>query len=636
MARTQSPSRSALAAEVADFAGMAAAVLGELQEAEAAARIQEEAGRMAAGAATVVVVGEKKRGKSSLINALLGWPGLLPVDADVATNVYLTVEHAEADVARAFDEDAPQGREIAFTQIAEFAAVDPETQRPRREGVFRVEIGLPRPLLASGLALIDTPGVGGLTAGHTAITLAALSRADALVFVVNGASELTASELAFLKRATERIPTVLFVLAQIDKYPHWRQTLERNEELLRTHAPRYGQAPWFAVSSRFANDAVGAEDAGQHELAGKLRERSGIASLAAHLRDRVAAEVETVRLRQTVRTAHVAVSARGTREQRALGALRCDPGVEEAIKRQREAVRELQDSSARWRQTVAKRFQNLDQEIQRDFNGRIQDLRDAAEQQISAVRTGKDEALQDIVRDIQDSLEGFWMDLETKTRRGTAAIVVALANEFHTQQVDVLEDQVPFPERLKGLRLTPSGRDSGSLGSQMERLLPAIGVGATLSTLSIYIVGAPLGPLGFTVAAGAGYLLGGRRKALEELRRAQADVHRYLVRSLERATTEMLPDLRKVMAQQHEAVVEETSARLQRRRTELEAELAACTRSFQEEQSDLARQRQAAQQRIDRLAAVHRHGASLLKQLDAAPGTPARGSGPAQADRTDP
>ena len=38
---------------------------------------------------TVVVVGEAKRGKSSLINALINVPGLSPVDSRVATSTYI-------------------------------------------------------------------------------------------------------------------------------------------------------------------------------------------------------------------------------------------------------------------------------------------------------------------------------------------------------------------------------------------------------------------------------------------------------------------------------------------------------------------------------------------------------------------
>ena len=44
---------------------------------------------------TVVVVGETKRGKSSLVNALLAEPGRSPVDTDVATATYLVFGHAD-------------------------------------------------------------------------------------------------------------------------------------------------------------------------------------------------------------------------------------------------------------------------------------------------------------------------------------------------------------------------------------------------------------------------------------------------------------------------------------------------------------------------------------------------------------
>ncbi|MGH3469656.1 MAG: hypothetical protein ACRDQF_18200, partial [Thermocrispum sp.] len=44
---------------------------------------------------SVVVVGETKRGKSSLVNALLATPGLSPVDAEVATATYLVFDHAD-------------------------------------------------------------------------------------------------------------------------------------------------------------------------------------------------------------------------------------------------------------------------------------------------------------------------------------------------------------------------------------------------------------------------------------------------------------------------------------------------------------------------------------------------------------
>ena len=56
---------------------------------------------------TIVVVGETKRGKSSLINALVNVPGLSPVDPQVATSTYLTIQHGPQLAARAIFPGSP-------------------------------------------------------------------------------------------------------------------------------------------------------------------------------------------------------------------------------------------------------------------------------------------------------------------------------------------------------------------------------------------------------------------------------------------------------------------------------------------------------------------------------------------------
>ena len=72
----------------------------------------------------------------------------------------------------------------------------------------------------------DTPGVGGLNAGHAAATLAFLPSADALVFVTDASAELSAAELEFLASARTAGPPVLVTLTKIDMYPEWRRILD--------------------------------------------------------------------------------------------------------------------------------------------------------------------------------------------------------------------------------------------------------------------------------------------------------------------------------------------------------------------------------------------------------------------------
>jgi len=88
--------------DVADCARATAALLREFDRAEIADAVQGHARRPSSDKPTVVVVGETKRGKSSLVNALLGRTDLSPVDVEVATLVHITFRYAQTPAAQVF------------------------------------------------------------------------------------------------------------------------------------------------------------------------------------------------------------------------------------------------------------------------------------------------------------------------------------------------------------------------------------------------------------------------------------------------------------------------------------------------------------------------------------------------------
>ncbi|MBN1174585.1 MAG: dynamin family protein [Micromonosporaceae bacterium] len=212
----------------------------------------------------IVVVGETKRGKSSLVNMLVGVPNLSPVDAAVATASYLEFIHDPTHSAHAYVPGREDPIPLALTDLRDWATVlgrMPDGIRPPR----RIEIRHSAPLLQY-LTLVDTPGVGGLDSLHAEVALDAVERATALLMVVDASAPFSQPELDFLIEASKRVNFVLFALTKTDAYPGWRTILADNRGQLQAHAPRFGTAPWFPVSARLAEVALTLPQAASAEL----------------------------------------------------------------------------------------------------------------------------------------------------------------------------------------------------------------------------------------------------------------------------------------------------------------------------------------------------------------------------------
>ncbi|MEJ7772037.1 MAG: dynamin family protein, partial [Geodermatophilaceae bacterium] len=113
------------------------------------------AGRAASAdtTATIVVAGEAKQGKSTLVNCLLTSDGLSPVDADIATAAALRFRHGpELGVVV----NLVDGRQISIDPAelpSWISMADAELERLRQ--VSSVEVTVPSALLEPGLVLVD-------------------------------------------------------------------------------------------------------------------------------------------------------------------------------------------------------------------------------------------------------------------------------------------------------------------------------------------------------------------------------------------------------------------------------------------------------------------------------------------------
>lgn len=352
-----------------------------LQLAEAAerpdliARCHAAANRFADQTCTIAVVGEFKMGKSSLVNAIANAP-LCPVDDDVSTAKPLEIRNAEepvvAVVYKPEEEQAKRRmREIEFEEIPSYVAEPPTANDA--ESVALVRVGLPRKLFASGMALIDTPGVGGLGSTHTALTMSVLPSADAVLFVSDCSQELTAPELDFLDIVISMCQNVTLVMPKSDFYPQWRRIVELN----RGHLQRRGlDVPIFPVSTVLRTMAVESNDA-------EMNAESGYAELVAHMRDTLVATSRTearsmyggtlreilAELQPQLESEHAVLSdpeesARQVRE----------------LESQKEQAQSLRDNAARWQQTLSDGTSDLNADVEHDLRARFREiLRDTEE-----------------------------------------------------------------------------------------------------------------------------------------------------------------------------------------------------------------------------------------------------------------
>ena len=205
----------------------------ELGRDDLAARLDGVAARIARTETVVCVVGEFKKGKSALINALLASP-VCPVDDDLATTAVTVVGYADLPSATVRRREAGELVVESIPADDVRAWVLERDDAERRPGVELVEVGLPNAFLSRGISLVDTPGVGGLNAGHAAATLAFLPSADALVFVTDASAELSGPELEFLASAMRAGPPILVAVTKVDMYPEWRRIVEIDERHTRS------------------------------------------------------------------------------------------------------------------------------------------------------------------------------------------------------------------------------------------------------------------------------------------------------------------------------------------------------------------------------------------------------------------
>jgi len=185
------------------------AALGTARDREQLAALLD---RLDAARLRVLVVGEAKRGKSTLINALLDRE-VLPSGVTPLTAVATTVRYGNDPRAEVLFLDGHEEKH-PLTALAAFVT-EPGNPRNRR-GVAGVTVYLDEPLLAAGVELVDTPGTGSVFEWDTETAHEALQSMDAAVFVLTADPPVSASERDLLARVAGLSVMTFTVLNKVD------------------------------------------------------------------------------------------------------------------------------------------------------------------------------------------------------------------------------------------------------------------------------------------------------------------------------------------------------------------------------------------------------------------------------------
>lgn len=442
-------------------------------------RLDRQRERVLRPVCQLLVIGEFKKGKSALINALIN-ARVCPVDADVATALPTTVRYGSELAATVVTHGTGPGgatvqaREPVPRSSIRSLVVDGagEGEPPRQ--AHSVEIEVPRELLRQGLVLTDTPGVGGgLAAAHAAATLRALSLADALVFVSDASQEYTATELDFLRQAAAMCPEVVCVLTKIDFYPEWRRILELDRGHLLRAGLDYDLLP---LSAPLRHHALRTGDRA-------LDRESGFPALAAYLRRRVLARKEALVARSAtaaVRSSLDQMASRVAAEQAALA----DPALLERLEDAQRRAERLRGAASGWQQTLNDRLADMSSNVDMDLAVRLRTIRQDAAARIEGGDPAK----------IWSELQG-WLHERTNEELATHYLQIQA-------QADAVAQEVArhFDEAAEGLapQLEVAGpeavRDARPAEFRFERLSRMeLGMLAMRGTTSSVVIASMVG-----------------------------------------------------------------------------------------------------------------------------------------------
>lgn len=174
----------------------------------------------------ITVLGEFKRGKSTLLNAIIKNP-LLPSDVTPTTATINVIKHAEeASMSIIMRNGEIIPKELSNAELQQFTF----EERKDLQQIHHIDIGLPHTHLDKRCILVDTPGVGDLNEHRLDVTYSFIPRSNLIIFVFDATTPIRKTELDYLRDTVLKLKfgEIIFVANFIDRLDEdeWEDTMD--------------------------------------------------------------------------------------------------------------------------------------------------------------------------------------------------------------------------------------------------------------------------------------------------------------------------------------------------------------------------------------------------------------------------
>jgi GTP-binding protein EngB required for normal cell division len=221
----------------------------EFDAEQVAADARSVAERVSEGRFYVACIGQFKRGKSSVLNALVG-RSVLPTGVVPVTTVPTIVRYGSHAAARVRFEAGTGGWiDIPVETVVEYVSEEKNPENAKH--VAALEIFVPSPLLASGMCFVDTPGLGSVFTGNTAATQAFIPHIDAALVVIGADPPLAGEELVLVEAVARHVQDLIITVNKADRTTDSERAaaVAFARRQLEKRLPEHSVGPLFEVSA---------------------------------------------------------------------------------------------------------------------------------------------------------------------------------------------------------------------------------------------------------------------------------------------------------------------------------------------------------------------------------------------------